>query len=216
MKKILAIIGSLIILIIFLFVGYVLGSRLGQTTGAQQYTKKLFSTNEISISTSGMLEQINSFRETNGKSALVESVGICNIAQKRAEINFKNMTGSWDSDSGSYKNTEGNTIGINLNEAKELCPECYFMNNKDFEDNYYGELSYIVLRPDLCSEANAKGTLSCKGDEGYGVTEHFPERILKQWVESGSLKDTLLLDNYNLGCVRSYGGSVIFAIGAKK
>ncbi len=216
MKKILAIIGSLIILIVFLFVGYLIGNRVGQSTGAQQYTKKLFFENEISISTSGMLEQINSFRKTNGKPALEESIGICNIAQKRAEINFKKMTGKWDANTGSYKDPNDNEIGIDFDEAKTLCPECKFMNDKKLEDNYYGELSFIVLRPDLCIEANSKSALPCKGDESYGVTEHFPERILKQWTESDSFKKMLLLDNYNIGCVRSYGGSVIFTVGVKR
>ena len=216
MKKILAIVGSFIILIIILFVGYFIGNKIGQTTGAQQYTKKLFAENEMSVSTSGMLEQINIFRKSNGKSPLEESIGICQIAQKRAEINFKEKTNSWDSASGSYKNTDISDAGISLDEAKKMCPECVFMKDKGLFDNYFGELSFIVLRPDLCIEANSKSALSCKGDESYGVTEHFPERILKQWIETESLKSILLLDNYNIGCVRSYGGSVIFSIAVKK
>jgi len=216
MKKILAVVGSLVILIIFLFIGYILGNRIGQTTGAQQYTKKLFAKNEISLPTSGMLEQINAFRKANGKSLLEESIGICQIAQKRAGINFKEKINSWDSVSGSYKNTDSNDIGIILDDAKKLCPECIFMKDKKLEDNYYGELSFITLRPDLCIEANKKSVLPCKGDESFGVTEHFPERILKQWTETDSFKKMLLLDNYNIGCVRSYGGSVIFATAVKE
>lgn len=215
MKKIFAIVGSLVILIIILIIGYFIGNKIGQTTGAQQYTKKLFFDNEISISTPGILEQINTFREVNGKSALVESIGICQIAQKRAEINFKKSANLWDSISSSYKNTEDNDIGIDLDEAKKMCPECTFMKDKKLLDNYYGELNYVVLRPDICSETNKKSALLCKGDESFGVTEHFPERILKQWTETDSLKSMLLLDG-NIGCVRSYGGSVIFAIGVNK
>jgi hypothetical protein len=215
MKKVLAIIGSLVILIIFLFMGYMTGNHVGLSTGAQQYTKKLFSENEISISTSDILEQINNFRKSNNKPGLEESIGVCRIAQKRAEINFKNMAERWDSNAGSYKKSDNNDIGIDLAEAKVLCPECKFTNDKNLEDNYYGELSFIVLRPDLCIEANSK-SLPCKGDESYSVTEHFPERVLKQWTENDSFKKMLLLDGYNIGCVRSYGGSVIFAIGFKK
>jgi len=216
MKKILAIVGSLIILIIVLFVGYLIGNNVGQITGAQQYTKKLFSEDEISISTSTMLEQINTFRQANGKPAFIESIGVCQLAQKRAEINFKKNISRWDSTSGSYKEEENNGLGITLDDAKKMCPECIFMDDKKLEDNYIGELSYIVLRPDLCSEANSKSALSCKGDESYGVTEHFPERILKQWMEKDSSKETLLMENYGLGCVRSYGGSVIFTIAVNK
>jgi len=216
MKKILAIIGSLIILIVVLIVGYFIGNKIGQTSGAQQYTKKLFSENEISVSTSGMLEQINTFRQANGKPAFIESIGICQLAQKRAEINFKEKAGLWDSASSSYKKEQDNGLGIALDDAKKLCPECTFMNDKKMEENYYGELNYVVLRPDVCSVVNSKANLSCKGDESFGVTEHFPERILKQWVESDSSKGTLLMENYGLGCVRSYGGSVIFAIAVNK
>jgi len=216
MKKIFAIIGSLIILIIILFVGYFIGNKVGQTTGAQQYTKKLFSENEISISTSGMFEQINIFRMANGKPAFFESIGICQIAQKRAEINLKKNTNMWDSASGSYKKEIDTGFEITLDDAKKMCPECIFMNDKKLEDNYYGELSFIVLHPDVCSVVDSKVNLPCKGDESYGVTEHFPERILKQWTETDSLKGILLLDNYDIGCVRSYGGSVIFSVAVKK
>lgn len=215
MKKILAIIGSLIILIVIFFVGYFSGNKLGQITGAQQYTKKLFSVNEISISTSGMLEQINNFRKANNKPVLEESIGICNIAQKRAEIYFKKKAGDWDSANSSYKNTDVNDVGISLDEAKKMCPECNFLKDKELFDNYYGELSFIVLHPDMCVTVNQRTNLPCKGDESYSVTEHFPERILKQWFENDSFKKMLLLDNYNIGCVRSYGGSIIFATAVK-
>lgn len=216
MKKIFTIVGSLIILIAILIVGYFIGNKIGQTTGAQQYTKKLFTENEISISTSGMLEQINTFRNANGKPAFVESIGVCQIAQKRAEINFKKSANMWDSASGSYKKEADTGLGITLDDAKKMCPECIFMNDKKLEDNYIGELSYVVLHPDVCSVVDSKANLACKGDESYGVTEHFPERILKQWMETDSSKETLLMENYGLGCVRSYGGSVILTIAVDK
>lgn len=215
MKKILAVIGSLIILVVIFSVGYFSGNKLGQTTGAQQYTQKLFSVNEISISTSGMLDQINIFRKANGKNILEESIGICNIAQKRAEIYFKKKIGDWDSANGNYKNTDTNDVGISLDEAKKMCPECVFIKDKELFDNYYGELSFIVLHPDMCITVNQKINLPCKGDESFSLTEHFPERILKQWTEDESFKKMLLLDNYNIGCVRSFGGSIIFATAVK-
>ncbi len=216
MKKLFQVMASLIILIIVLLMGCLIGNKTGQIVGAQQYIGKLFSKNELSISTDGMLEQINTLRKANGKSVLTESVGVCRIAQKRAEINFKNSVDMWDSGSGSYKEEVDTGLGITLDDAKKMCPECIFMNDKKLEENYIGELNYVILRPDVCSAVNSRADLACKGDESYGVTEHFPERVLKGWMETDSLRETLLTDNYGLGCVRSYGGSVVFIIAVNK
>jgi hypothetical protein len=189
---------------------------MGQIRGAQQFTKKMLSKNELSISTNSILSQINNFRSANNKGLLTESVGICNLAAKEAETIFGQALESWDQTKMEYKEKDFTKDIINLNEAKKLCPECLFKNNNNFYDNYYGRLNYFILRPDVCSEASEKSNLPCKGDEEYGLTEHYQERILKLWTENQSFKDILLLDNYNLACVRSFGGSVVFSIGVKK
>lgn len=217
MEKLKIILISLVLLTIALFIGYSIGNKIGQTTGAQQYTKKLFALNELSISTGTMLDTINKFRGNNGKKALEESIGFCNLVLKRAEINLDKQTKNWDQNIKEYKiDNSTNDSGISIDEAKSICPECLFNDKKDLGNNYYGELDYLILRPDICSEVNQKSNLPCKGDEGFGVTEHYQERILKQWMETDTFKPVLLSDNYNLGCVQSFGGSVVFAIGVKQ
>lgn len=217
MKKLIIILTAITLMSISLFIGYCLGNKVGQTTGAQQYTKKLFASNELSISTGSMLDTINKFRESNGKKPLQESNGICRLAYKRAELEFNKQTKKWDQTIQEYNidKTE-NKSDISIDQARNICPECVFKDKSGLEDNYYGELDYIVLRPDVCMEINQKSKLPCKGDEGFGLTEHYQERILKQWIETETLKPILLLDNYNTGCVQSFGGSVVFSIGVKK
>lgn len=209
MKKLLKIIGALILLGVIFIVGYFVGNRVGRMYGAQQYTKKLWSSDEMQISTNQILEKINTYRKEKNLTPFKETVGLCRLARYRAKETAKSLGGKWSVETQKYEGAESpqelHKTELNPEKAKELCPECILET--------LGENAYISARPEPC--LNLEGKKMCIGGEKFGVVENYTDRVVNGWVES-SVHNELLLLPIEFGCVGSYGGVVMLEVSQVK
>lgn len=220
MKKKIFIFLSIVIVLFIFFKITQWSYREGQISGAQQYVKKMFNTNNLQISTNDMMDKINVYRKKNNLDPFEESIGLCKLAEFEAKNFFKQQQQSWDKKTGKYiKSYDTESQKLTRKKAQELCPKCNFGNPsiENLENTEsYAELRYIILRPDLCSELQRlNAPIQCKGDESFGVVEHISDRVINGWINNEKFRKILLSEVKN-ACIRSYAGAVILSIGTEK
>jgi hypothetical protein len=204
MKKAFIIIFSLVGLFVVLGAGYLIGNRVGQQTGAQQYTKKMWANNESQISTYSIFQKVNAYRERNDLEPLMLSDGLCKIANNEAQRFFDKSNSNYDPGQQQYNSDQQNapeSFEAFAQRAASICPEC------DLE--VYNQASYVSLRPESCW--NVAGKQVCEGDEEFGMMEKYTDRIVKLWSEDSGLKE-VVYSPAQYGCVGAYGGAVILSV----
>lgn len=204
MKKILFVFFGLIGLVIILFVGYMIGSNIGQTTGAQQYTKKMWMNDESQISTYNIFQKINDLRVKGNLQPFAMDNNLCKVAYTRAKSIFDKATGTWFQEKQQYNQDQQNvpeSKDVIVQMIRTTCPTC--------DITTYNEANYTSLRPETCW--NYAGKQVCEGDESYGILEKYVERIVKLWSEDSNLKQ-VIYSPIKYGCVEAYGGSVQLSI----
>lgn len=209
MKKLLKIVGILVILGAIFIVGYFVGHKVGRMYGAQQYTKKLWNTDEMQISASQVLEKINAYRKEKNLAPFQETNGLCKLARYRAKEATGSFGSKWTTETQKYEGVESpqelHKTELSPEKAKELCPECIFETQ--------GENAYISVRPEPCF--NLEGEKICVGGEEFGVVENYTDRIMNGWINS-RVHNELLLSPIKYGCVGSYGGVVMLEVAEVK
>lgn len=192
-----------LVLLVGLIAGYSIGLHIGKISGAQQYVKKLWDKNELSITSSKVSEKIDLYRRKNGLTPFKETSGLCQYAEFRAREIAEKRLGNWNDKEQRYDSmNDPNDMHISelsYEQAQDLCPEC------DFQAQL--ENIYISARPEVCSNPS----VDCGNNDEFGVVENHTERVVNGWVNSKSHNDILLSPIEN-GCVRSAGGVVVLEI----
>lgn len=210
MSKLSKIFELLVFAGVIFIAGYFVGHRIGRMYGAQQYTKKLWSNDEMQISPGKILEKINAYRKEKNLPPFRETIGLCKLARYRAGEAARNVGTRWNVASQRYEGIkdieqELHRSELSPKQAKELCPECVFET--------LGENAYISVRPEPCF--NLVGKKVCLGSEEFGVVENYTDRVVNGWINSPSHNE-LLLSPIQFGCVGSYGGIVMLEVAQVK
>ena len=191
-----------IILIFTLGIGYYIGHKIGRTYGAQQYTKLVWSNNDTQISPSVVFNKMNLYREKGRLEPFQKDLGLCALAELRAEESWRKVGLQWDPSTQSYIDIslpkDLHETELNPETSNKLCPNCVAESVL--------ENAYISVRPETC--LNALGKEICKGGEGFGIVENYTDRVVNGWIESPPHKATLLSSRSH-ACVGSYGGTVM-------
>lgn len=205
MRKLLKFIAILALFGGFFIVGYFVGNKVGRMYGAQQYTKKLWTTDEMQISANQILAKINEYRRKKNLAPFQETVGLCRLARYRAKETAKSLGGKWTIETQKYEEAELpqelHKTELTPEKAKELCPECILET--------LGESAYISVRPEPC--LNLVGKNVCVGGEEFGVIENYTDRVVNGWIDSPEHNELLISLN-DLGCVGAYGGTIILEV----
>lgn len=197
-------------------VGFLLGEKLGITSGAGGYIKKLWEKNEIQISESGLFDKVNRYRQNNQLNSLDGNEELCSLAQFTANTLSKTYA---DEESlnefanifeGDKNEEERNQLkkewevkwGFIPTEekVKELCPKCVFQSVaiSHFRLNELERCFYI-------------GKSKCDPKEKFFLKENLTNRILNDW--SNVLEDKeVLLAKVKKGCVKTLGNISILVV----
>jgi len=204
MKRIFLVLGGLIGLFIVLIIGYFIGNRMGTTYGAQQYTWKMWKNNDTQISPNKVLEKINNLRAQKNLQPYVISSNLCKVADNRAKDTYDKAIGNWNQQKQEYDKSQQNapeSTDATYTMISKTCPEC--------DIKTYGDIQYVVLRPDSCW--NFAGKKVCEGSENFGVVERYTDRVVDGWNNDASLKQ-LLYANVKNACIGAYGGTIILSV----
>lgn len=206
MKKPIKVASILLLSLTVLGIGYFIGHSIGRTFGAQQYTKKLWATNEMQLSSDKITEKINTYRSENGLEPFQETASLCTLAAFRAEEAREKFGGKWDIATQSYVGVENpnalHETDLTEETIQELCPGCV--------SETLSENAYISLRPETC--LNLANKQFCSGGEEFGVLEKYTDRVVNGWIQSPA-HNQVLLSGAKFGCVGVFGGTVILKVG---
>ncbi len=200
MKKLVKSLFLFFVLLIIFFTGFYIGNKLGLTTGAQLYTKKLWKNNYSQISANYITNLINKERLKRGIKELTYNKEVCKTADKIAELVYKTAYERYYSKRIKNPNTASKITDKEIKKifdkyCKNTCP-----------GNKYALLQYVSLRPETCS--NLEKIKVCNGDEEFGLLENYPERVVQKFKSLNTENNNIYL-NSKYSCVGTYGGTVV-------
>lgn len=196
--------------------GFLLGQKLGITSGAEGYVKKLWEKNEIQISESGLFNEVNLYRQNNQLNPLVGNEELCSLAQFTANTlsktyaNEESLNEFANIFEGDKNEEERNQLKkewdvkwgfISTKEkVKELCPKCIFQS-----------VAVNHSRLNELERCFYLGKSKCDPKEKFFLKENLTNRILSDWSNVSEDKEVLLTKVKN-GCIKTLGNISILVV----